>query len=212
MSNVWTQFLTRPLLHRLPLNTSPREPLICSLETRVGRPQIQVGSRPVHIPGKCEYDTIFMTVFAANVSHDLTNIWTVANNLLICDVKFVSHWQKVLTRLHLGERAFSKRWTRGLVWGLVLGLLQGLRPLPAALNKSCLSFLLSLKPVSYSMRMRMQSEFDVNLTSQPSYRSDIRKWVEQSWTAAKFLCEFVTSTFVSHSHSQELWTGLKFLS
>ena len=33
----------------------------------------------------------------------------------------------------------------------------------------------------------MRSEFDVNLTSQPSFRSDIRKWVEQSWTAANFL-------------------------
>ena len=42
-----------------------------------------------------------------------------------------------------------------------------------------------VKPGSYFLRMRMRSEFDVNLTSQPSFRSDICKWVEQSWTAAK---------------------------
>ena len=34
--------------------------------------------------------------------------------------------------------------------------------------------------------MRMQSEFDVNLTSQPSFRSNIRKWVKQSSTAANY--------------------------
>ena len=43
-----------------------------------------------------------------------------------------------------------------------------------------------LKPGSYFLRMRIQSEFDVNLTSQPSFYSDIRKWVEQSWTAANY--------------------------
>ena len=41
-----------------------------------------------------------------------------------------------------------------------------------------------IKPGSYFLRMRMRSEFDVNLTSQLSFRSNIRKWVAQSWTAA----------------------------
>ena len=45
-----------------------------------------------------------------------------------------------------------------------------------------------VKPGSYFLRMR--SEFDVNLTSQLSFRSDIRKWVERSWTAANIRCEF----------------------
>ena len=33
----------------------------------------------------------------------------------------------------------------------------------------------------------MRSKFDVNLTSQINFRSDIPKWVEQSWTAANYL-------------------------
>ena len=37
--------------------------------------------------------------------------------------------------------------------------------------------------------MQMRSEFDMNLTSQPSFRSDIRKCVEQSWTAANNLLQ-----------------------
>ena len=64
----------------------------------------------------------------------------------------------------------------------------------------------NLKPGSSFLRTRMQSEFDVNLTSQPSFRSDIRKWVAQSCPAANYslrMCDVV-----SHSHSQEVWTGL----
>ena len=50
----------------------------------------------------------------------------------------------------------------------------------------CMYRFVRLKPGSYFMQMRMRSEFDVNLTSQPSFRSDIRKWVEQSCPAANF--------------------------
>ena len=40
------------------------------------------------------------------------------------------------------------------------------------------------KPGSYFLRMRMRSEFDVNLTSHPPFAAIIRKGVEQSATAA----------------------------
>ena len=111
-----------------------------------------------------------------------------------------------------------------------------------------------LMPSSYFMRM--WSEFDTNLTSQPSLRSDIRKWVAAiyllgicdvnirftfafagsiNWATScewesnssgfdvatlpsqrysqvsccdLFVGEFVMSTFASHLHSQEVWTGL----
>ena len=46
----------------------------------------------------------------------------------------------------------------------------------------------SLKPGSYFLPMR--SEFYVNLTSQLSFRSDIHKWVERSWTTANIRCDF----------------------
>ena len=42
-----------------------------------------------------------------------------------------------------------------------------------------------LKPGLYFMLMR--SVFDMNLLSNPSFHSDIRKWVEHSWTAANYL-------------------------
>ena len=56
-------------------------------------------------------------------------------------------------------------------------------------SKNCIEIIpiSRLKPSSYFLRMRMRCEFDVNLTSQPALRSDIRKWVEQSWTAANYL-------------------------
>ena len=43
-----------------------------------------------------------------------------------------------------------------------------------------------VKPGSYFIQMQMRSQFNVNSASQPSFRSDIRKWVEQSWTPVNF--------------------------
>ena len=47
----------------------------------------------------------------------------------------------------------------------------------------------TIKPGSYFLRMRIRSEFDMNLTSQPSFRSDIRNWVEHDSTQCEFRCE-----------------------
>ncbi len=55
-----------------------------------------------------------------------------------------------------------------------------------------------VKRVSHFLRMRMQSEHDVNLTSQLCFRCE---YSLHSSTLANNRCEFVTSLFASHSHS-----------
>ena len=63
---------------------------------------------------------------------------------------------------------------------------------------------ISVKPVSFFLRMRMQSEF---------WRHMAVFAATQDWNTVQLLqiirCEFVTSEFISHSHSQQIWTGLK---
>ena len=58
-----------------------------------------------------------------------------------------------------------------------------------------------------------ECECEANLTwiwrHNPPFAAIIRKGVEQSSTAANCSFEFVTSRFALHSHSQEVWTGLK---
>ena len=62
-----------------------------------------------------------------------------------------------------------------------------------------------LSPVHTSCKC----ECDENLTSQLSLRCDIHKRVEHNSTRCEFRCEFVTSTFVSHTH--EVGTGLNWV-
>ena len=54
----------------------------------------------------------------------------------------------------------------------------------ALLVTPCSTLLCRVKPGSYFLRMRMRSDFDVNLTSHPPFAAIIRKGVEQRATAA----------------------------
>ena len=54
--------------------------------------------------------------------------------------------------------------------------------------------------------MRIWREFDVT----SSFRSDYSQGSRAEGQLLRIVrCEFVTSRFASHSHSQEVWTGLK---
>ena len=58
--------------------------------------------------------------------------------------------------------------------------------------------------------MRMRCKFDVNLASQLCFCCNNRKRELSTTQLLQIICcEFVTSTFVSHSHSKEVWTRLK---
>ena len=61
---------------------------------------------------------------------------------------------------------------------------------------------INLKPGSYFLQMRMRREFDMNLTSQPSFCSIfVKSELSRVGLLQIICCEFVTSTFASHWQS-----------
>ena len=62
------------------------------------------------------------------------------------------------------------------------------------------------KPGSYFLRMRMWSEFDVMHNS--VFAAMFAGELPTTQPLRIIHCKFVTSTFVPHSHSLEVWTGL----